>query len=307
MKKRSKIGKRIKRSIILLLILAAVGAVFYFGYYQFQLPADTYGVIFTKYTGNGWDHDVVKPGEFRFEWQGLIPMNLSMEKFLLFPKSERVSLEGELPSAELYGMYLEGNPSFEYSYSFDIVYTVKAETLNKLASDEFLREINFESWIDEIETGLASDASGFIRTMAEDYDYMNRISYNYSLMEDDLKNKLGEAYPYLDFVSFVPVNINFPDLALYAEGRRQYFEMEKFHSDIEKMSLEKTTSRLVEESAKLEILEKYGALFSKYPALIDYYAIFPDDAKGLLPAIDLSSPASDDSEAELQQLMRGSN
>ena len=117
MKKRSRVLIRIKRTLITLIFLAALGAVFYFGYYQFQLPADQYGVIFTKL--NGWDPLVVKPASFRIEWEGLIPLNLKMEKFDLLPVTKRISSSGTLPSSEIYSMYLENNPDFSFSYAFD--------------------------------------------------------------------------------------------------------------------------------------------------------------------------------------------
>ncbi|HAK47604.1 MAG TPA: hypothetical protein DCO79_16995 [Spirochaeta sp.] len=307
MKKRSKIGKRIKRTFILLLVIAAAGAVFFFGYYQFQLPADNYGVIFTKYTGDGWNHEVIKPGTARIEWQGLIPLNLSIERFILLPVTSRITVDGNLPSAEVYSMYLEGSPDFHYSYTFDIAYTLKSDSLVELVSEDFLRESNFDSWLSDIESALSTDAVNFIRTKADDHDYMNRISYNYRLMEADLMAELTEVYSHLDFISFTPLKISFPDLALYIEGRRQYFEVEKFHSDIQQAALEKTTTRLVEESAKLELLEKYGELFSKYPRLIDYYAIFQSDGEGMIPSIELPASADTAEIPEIQQLMRGTN
>ena len=62
------------------------------------------------------------------------------------------------------------------------------------------------------------------------------------------------------------------------------------HSDIETESVEATTSRMAEETAKLELLEKYGALFSKYPELIDYYRIHTQDGTDLIPSIELPVP-----------------
>ena len=291
MKKRPKLLTRFLRTIILLLILTALGAVFYFGYYQFQLPADNYGVIFTKL--DGWKDEVIMPGGFRFEWQGLIPLNLQIEKFEIIPHTASLSAAGELPSADSYSLYLKDSPDFKYSYSFDVTYTLKPEMLPTLVSDDFLRSNNIEEWIKDIETQLVSDASGLIRLLADNTEYMKKIGYNYRLMEDDLQESLSKEYIYLDFVRFTPVDINFPDLALYEEGRKQYFEMEDFHNDIESAALEQTETRLVEESAKLELLEKYGAIFSKYPQLIDYYKIYQKDGRDLIPSIDLPETDSE--------------
>ena len=287
MKKRSNIGKRIKRTFIFILILAAAGAVFYFGFYQFQLPADNYGVIFTKYTGSGWDMEVLQPGSLRFVWQGLLPMNLSIERFSLTPARSRIEIGGNLPSSDIYSIYLEGSPDFNYSYTFDITYTIRPDKLAELVTEDFLRKDNYDSWLADLENELSADAVSFIRLKADDIEYMNRIAYNYRLMESDLIDHLSETYDYLDIISFIPADINFPDLSLYVEGRRQYFEFEELHNEVEQASISKTTDRIAEENAKLELLEKYGALFAKYPQLIDYYSIFNKEGEELLPYIEL--------------------
>ena len=283
MRKRSRAGARIKGFFIFLLVAAAAGAVFYFGYYQFQLPADNYAVIFTKL--NGWNPEVVKPGVFRTEWEGLIPLNLRMEKYTLLPVLKRINIEGELPSAEVYSTYLENSPDFNYSFSFDISYTLRPDSLPKLTEDDFLRTDNFERMISEFETGFAASAVNFLRVKAEDDAYMRRISFEYQQMETDLMDYLSSEYDYIEFIRFTPVKISFPDLSLYLEGKRQYFEMEKLHIDSQKTAMEKTTARLAEEAAKIELLRKYGAVFSEYPGLLDYYAIFRKDGEKLLPEI----------------------
>ena len=285
MKKRSKAVTRIKRVIILLIVLAVLGAAFYFGYYQFQLPADTYGVIFTKL--NGWNPAVVKPAEFRLEWEGLIPLNLRIEKFALNPVETTIEAKGQLPSSEEYSLLLENNPDFSYSYKFKVSYIFNPESLPQLVSEEFLRSETFDEWIIIFNETLTSDAASLLQKAASDPAYLEKISYNYTLLGNDFMDSLADKYPGISLISFSPVEINFPDLALYAEGRRQYFVMEKTHNDLESAAIEKTTSRIAEESAKLELLEKYGALFSKYPALIDYYRIFPEDGSELIPSIEL--------------------
>lgn len=285
MRKRSKAGAMIKGFILFLLIVAAIGSVFYFGYYQFQLTADNYAVVFTKL--NGWNPDVVKPGIFRIEWEGLIPLNLKMEKFLMIPITKRISINGTLPSSDVYSTYLENSPDFNYSYSFDISYIIKPDSLPSLTEYDFLRAENYNSMISDFETGFTTDAVNFLRRKAEDDSYMKGISFEYHLIENDLMDYLSSNYDFIEFIRFTPVEITFPDLSLYLEGKNQYFEMEKHHIDIQKAATERTSSRLVEESAKLELLRKYGAVFADYPKLIDYYAIFKIDGENLLPKIDL--------------------
>ncbi len=289
MKKRSRAGKRFRRIFFLILFLAAAGAVFYFGFYQFQMPADTYGVVFTKYTGSGWKNDVLKPGQLRFEWEGLLPVNLEIEKFRLLPAESRISVSGVLPSADVYSLYLEGSPDFSFIFSFDASYVIKEDSLPQLITDEFLRENNMDQWLAEFDKELSAEAYDFVRRKAEDSVYMERISYDYSMLEDDLIKEMSAKHENISFIRFIPVKAVFPDLALYAEGKRQYFEVEKVQNNIQKAALDETTARVAEEAAKLELLEKYGAVFSKYPVLLQYYSIFNSGDGAVLPEIELPS------------------
>ncbi|MBI9105503.1 MAG: hypothetical protein JEZ04_02095 [Spirochaetales bacterium] len=285
MKKRSRVKTRIKGIFILLVILSALGAVFYFGYYQFQLPVDTYGVIFTRL--EKWDPVVVQAGTNRFEWEGLLPTNLIMEEFSISPRRIELSITGELPSAKAYSSYLEGSPDFSYNYRILLTYSLKPDFLPSLVSEEFLRAETIESWYEEFESTLVIDGISFINKKSTDDSYMSKISYNFRLMEKDLLEEFSTQYEAVEFINFVPIKVEIPDLDLYREGKRQYFSMARFNEKINMAALEKTANRLVEESAKLEILNKYGEIFSRYPELISYYGIYRKDGEGLIPAIEL--------------------
>lgn len=287
MKKRSRVKARIKGTLIFLIILAALGAAFYFGYYQFQLPADTYGVIFTKWLGSGWDPEVVVPATHRIEWEGLLPTNLKLEKFTLTPRETTLSLSGELPSANIYSSHLEGSPDFSYKYNFLVKYTIKPEALPELTANEFLREETLDEWYDDFETALVLDGIAFLNNKSVDDDYMAKIAYNFRLMEADLLDALKAQYTNIEIITFIPVSVKIPDLDLYREGKKQYLAMNRYKEKINREALERTADRLAEESAKIELLNKYGEIFSKYPELINYYALYREDGVDLIPAIEL--------------------
>lgn len=292
MKKRSKALTAVKRIILTLIFLAVIGAVFYFGYYQFQLADNTYGVIFTKL--NSWDHKLVQPSEFRIEWEGLIPLNLRMEKFTLAPVQATVSAKGELPSSAAYSALLQNSPDFSYEYSFRINYRIKPEGLKQLVTEQFLRSETYPEWISSFNDTLIVEAAALLHKVASDTNLLADISYDQILIGKEFLSVLAEKYPDIDFINVTAVKIIFPDFSLYAEGRRQYFMMEKIHNDFESSALEKTSRKMAEESAKVELLEKYGEIFSKYPVLIDYYRIYSEDGENLIPSIELPVLESSD-------------
>ena len=80
--------------VSLLLVVIAAGVAFYFGWIQLQLPADTYGVIFTK--TNGFEQNVVKPGTFVWRWQRLLPTNLTLFTYQLKPQESEVAKTAKL-------------------------------------------------------------------------------------------------------------------------------------------------------------------------------------------------------------------
>ena len=285
MKKRSKAARKIKGIFIFLIIIAAVGAVFYFGFFQFQLPADTYAVIYTKL--NGWDPEAVVPGSYRIEWEGLLPTNLSIEKILIEERGIELEVSGDLPSAEPYSAYLEGRPDFSYSYRFSLSYSLKPGALPELVTEDFLRADNLDGWYSDLEKTILADGISFINGKSADDAYMQKIAYNYRMMADDLTAQIEGKYPDIKIHSFVPSYVKIPDFDLYREGKKLYFERIRFNEKIKTAAMEKTSERLVEESAKLELLEKYGAIFSKYPELINYYDIYREDGEGLIQPIEL--------------------
>ena len=271
--------------ITLILLLGIGGTGFYFGWIQIRIPEDTYGVIFTKLSG--WDSRVVRPGEFRWEWQNLVPTNMTLHKFSLEPRQSELKLSGSLPSAESYAYYLEGSPDFSFNYSFLVSYSLKPESLPGLVSDSFLRQDNVDEWYSDFEERLVVDAAEYLKTRTLDEAYMKSIEYDYRRMEKDLIEKLAELYDFVNIYKITPKTIKFPDLRLYEEGRRLFMEMTAFSEEVQKAARERAASRIVEETSKLELLEKYGEIFARYPSLIDYYAIFTEEGKSLIPGMEL--------------------
>jgi len=100
-------------SLIILIIVGGVG--FYFGWIQIQLPANTFGVIFTK--TNGYEASVVRPGTFEWRWQRLLPTNLTLYTYTLAPQSTNVTVAGTLPGLSIVNSSRE-HPLFPISLRF---------------------------------------------------------------------------------------------------------------------------------------------------------------------------------------------
>ncbi len=278
MKKRSKIAG----TIIIILLIAAAGAAFLFGYYQFQLPADTYAVIYTKL--NGWNPDVVKPGEFRIEWEGLIPANLSMQKIVILPHQLSIKRSGELPSSDVYSRMIDGDADFSYEAELRISYTLSPETLPALVEDRFLREDNIAGFYNDYDADITAAATSFLTDAVASNP--ESFSADPSKLSDLLYDSLKQDFSALSITMISIYKLVYPDLALYNRVRELYLSSLEVKRELEKSAAEKTATKLSEETAKIELLRKYGELFTSYPALLDYFAL-DNKSAGMLPGLEL--------------------
>ncbi len=265
MKKRSKIAG----TIIIILLIAAAGAAVIFGYYQFQLPSDTYAVIYTKI--NGWNPEVVKPGEFRIEWEGLIPANLSMQKIVILPHQLSINRSGELPSSDVYSRMIEGDADFSYEAEIRISYTLTPETLPALVEDRFLREDNINGFYTDYDADITAAVTAFLTDAVTSNP--ESFSADPSKLSDPLYESLNKDFPNLS-IAMISINkLIYPDIELYNRVRELYLSSLEVKRELEKSAAEKTATKLSEETAKIELLRKYGELFTSYPALLDYFAL----------------------------------
>ena len=122
-----------------IILLAAAGAVFYFGWIQFAVPADKYGIMVSK-TGGVYPH-VIQRGTFAWRPERLLPTNARLFLFPAEPVQTTQIIEGELPSARLYSEWMkivaadsnkEKSADFSYSAAFTITAAVRAESLAAL-------------------------------------------------------------------------------------------------------------------------------------------------------------------------------
>lgn len=285
MKKKLTAGKIIKRIFLTLIIIGTLGGAFYFGYYQFQLPMDNYAVIFTKI--NKWNPKVVKPGNFRFEWEGLIPFNLKMEYFLLKPINKNISVSGSLPSASAYSAHLSEKPNFSYEFSLNINYILKPENLPKLCENSFLRPDSYQTMLKDIETKIINESSTFLIKSIENVSKLEEEKYNYQYLTKELKKHLSQKFSYITFIDLIPTKITFPDIELYKTAKNQYFEMEKYLKNIQMKALKETEAKMIKEQTNLDILKKYGEIFKEYPDLINYLALIKDKKETIMPNLSL--------------------
>lgn len=264
--------------VSLLLVVIAAGVAFYFGWIQLQLPADTYGVIFTK--TNGFEQNVVKPGTFVWRWQRLLPTNLTLFTYQLKPQETTLTSEGTLPSGALYAQYLEGKPDFSFKLKISISYLLDPSALPGLMMNNTLTPKTLGTWYAAFAKRCDAEAQNYISAQAASG---NVLAHGFGSLQPGLLKDLQKSFPEVRFTSVTPDTVQLPDLALYEKAKQQYFAI----MDAEQKALTQSavTKTNLDQLAtqRIDMLKRFGALFNQYPVLLKYLNLDPSKRQNIIP------------------------
>jgi hypothetical protein len=275
--------------IILVILVLLAGAVFYFGWVQIHLPAEHYAVVFTK-TG-GYDQEVVRPGEFSWRWERLIPTNMKLYMFDLHPQSRKISFQGSLPSAELYSSTLPENPDFSYRGEIDVTFTIAPESLPALVAEQKLLP-------EQLEEFYSAKAESLSNTVLETLKELQTDPEDSQALNRRVKQEIAAAVPEIQISSLNVQVRHIPDRELYQLARTSYQELVQTRD----RSRAEAVARLAEEQVRaenaralerdnLEALREYGELLNEYPILLKAMAVqkLSGDQVITIPEFDLES------------------
>ncbi|MBA7588104.1 hypothetical protein ES708_30154 [subsurface metagenome] len=258
--------------IILVILLLIAGAVFFAGWIQLLLPAETYGVIFTK-TG-GLDNKVVYPGVFTWRWERLIPTNLTLYKYKLTTYKLESSFKGTLPSAETYSSILPEKPDFSYEIKLAAALRRRPEKLADLTSEEKITPDNLEDFLKSRTDELVQK---FTEIILKSPGGTPGATITASALTEKFKQSIPDLFPELEITDLAALNIKLPDMELYSRARESYFRImaarEASQAEIAARVMaeqEKHYLNQQREKENLELLRQYGELLSKYPILIKF-------------------------------------
>lgn len=255
----------------LFILLIAAGAVFYIGWVQIRIPAGSYGVVFTK-TGD-WDETVIRPGEFHWRWERLLPTNFTLHVFPATAHRVDLRSSGTLPSAEVYAEYLEDSPDFGYQIDLTVAYRIRASELPRLAREQGLRPADLEEWYNDYDDRITDQARGLVREVYTEAQEESPGRIHLASLEKELTDAFAEEFSDLEFLQVVPTRVSVPDFDLYEAGRSLYFEtVEARRAAITEDAFEAEERRITEES-RLGTLKRYGEVLSEFPVLLDYFSM----------------------------------
>lgn len=280
-----------KRLLITLVLLAVVaGVVFFFGWVQFQLPPDANGVIFTK--TNGWEEEVVAPGEFVWRWQRLLPTNLTLYVFELQPHQTSVALSGSLPSADTFESILGSSASFSYELNLEVVSRISPEELPRLAETEGLRPEGLDQYYEAFDARITQIATDTVLGLLDEDPEMLSVGTTYSLIADAVDEKLASQLTGIEIQSVSPTRIELPDMELYRAARDLSDELITARADALAAAARESAAAQQETERQLLMLERYGEILTRYPVLLEYFQLGRDIESDPLNLGDIVPPTA---------------
>ncbi len=261
--------KKLLFSIIILLIFGA--AVFILGWLEFFVPVDKVGVLISK-TG-GVHTEVIEAGGITWSWERLIPTNSKIRIFSCKPQTYTETISGSLPSADIYNNMLEGNPSFDYSFSVDIVVSMKASSLPvfvKRTSAE--GQSDLDAYVQDQADSIARSVIEFIITNSMDnIDFVMQASLTDSELIEGID--ANSRYSDLNITSIKINNAKLPDITMYNHAKSSYAAYQEATQQALEGVFELEGFDAGQDYLELERLSRLGRVLKEYPNLIEFMAV----------------------------------
>ena len=255
-------------TLFILVLLAGLGL--FFGWAQRGVPTDAYGVLRSR--SHGTDPDLIVPGEFRWVWYKLIPTNAQTSVFRLRPVQRQVSARGTLPSGHIYSAFLGIREDFSWEINAVMSFRLRSDAIIPLVNSQNIgtqEELaRFESTLaDEMETVL-------LRWINQGDDFAWQTD---ALIQGGeipaLAREIERRFPQITDFSFRINSARLPDFVLYEQVRALYGEFIALQKEFIAGGLTDMARNRLETFARIEELEMFGALLTRFPILLDYLRI----------------------------------
>jgi hypothetical protein len=261
-----------KKLIVVLILLAILaGVVFFFGWTQFKLDKNTYGVLYTK--THGYFDRPIRSGEFSWSPWALIPKNMDITEVPASVRTVNLEATGDLPQAELYSRVLSGDPDFSYTVELQVSYQLSGEYAVELVRDRGLEQVHIPNFLLNLDDSLQTVSQAY----ATEFFLNEALSRTPEQVPDALsaylRSQLASYFPELNIQDVQTLFSSAPDMMLYEQALSSYQELMARKQEALMSALDREPQEMADHLIYLDQLESYGQLITAYPLLLDYLEI----------------------------------
>ena len=267
-----------KKFFATFLILAALaGTGLFFGWAQRGVPPDAYGVLRSR--SHGIDPSLVVPGEFRWVWYKLIPTNARTSAFRIRHVQRQLHARGTLPSGRVYSAFMGLQEDFSWEINAVMSFRLRSEAIIPLVET---RNIGTQEELAGFESDLADEMEAVILRWIDQ-------GGDFAWQADDLIRageipalalEIERRFPYVTDFSLRINSARLPDFALYEQVRSLHREFVALQREFIAGGLTDMARNRLETFIRIEELELYGALLTRFPILLDYLELEARMARG---------------------------
>ena len=263
-----------KKFLAVVFVLAALaGAGLFFGWAQRGVPPDAYGVLRSR--SHGLDPALVVPGEFRWVWHKLIPTNASTSVFRIRPVALSFSERGELPSGRIYSAFLGTHLGIDGDFSWEISgsmsFALRREALVPLVE---ARNVGTQEELELYLDGLAGEIKAFVLTRFGSGELARQADSLILAGEiPGLAREIEGRFPNIADFSLRIGSARLPDFALYEQARAAHGEFFALRKEYISGRLPEMAEGRLNAFTRIEELELYGELLTRFPILLQYLMI----------------------------------
>ncbi|MHC6203315.1 hypothetical protein ACYULU_08985 [Breznakiellaceae bacterium SP9] len=249
--------------IILVILLLIGGGGFFYGWLQFFVPPGSYGVLRSK--SHGVSQNLIRSGDFTWEWKRLIPSNTEILVFTPRILSHTFSDEGVLPAGESYAALAGVTADFSYKAQGRLAFSIKPDSLIGLVEAQ---NIAGQEQLAEYEEILAGEIRG---KLLEQIKAVKSATLEEFILKDNttaLLAAINTAFPTIENLSITVTNNKVPDFELYYSLKALYTAYLEKQKEYLQVTLLKNAQERLSTQFSLEELAQYGEVLTKYPILV---------------------------------------
>jgi hypothetical protein len=186
-----------------------------------------------------------------------------------------LNFNSSLPSGESYASFAGLGADFSWELRAAISFSINPDMLISLASKHGLEN---QADLSAYEQDIAKNIEVIIlHTLTSGQTDSQRLENILSGNKDmELEREISREYPEIQDYSFTLQSAKFPDFVLYRQVRLMYEEFLSKQREIVASGFGQRADHIIASHLRIEELERYGDLLTRFPILLNYLTIEKD-------------------------------